>query len=117
MHRAFSARQQVSPADYGRPFRRFSSALRPRLHDLPVVLGWKNRDRSYRDLSPPRSFDPSASPFTRRQVAPPTRPILTAGSPPETPSSDWTNKSLCQPLEVTFFALEPRAHPLPQTQP
>jgi len=88
-----SARQPSSSDDYGLPFFRRAQALA----SVPVVLGPKDRDRPYRGLSPLRSFNPSASPFTRCRVTPTSRPILDA----------WSSS------EITAFASEPQTRLCP----
>jgi hypothetical protein len=62
---------------------------------VPVALDPRDRDRSYRELSPLRSFDPPANPFARSRVTPRPRPLLALG-----------------PLQrLTTFTSDPRTHP------
>jgi len=67
---------QHAPAEFPR---RLWTPFHPTEAVLPVVLDPRDRDRSYRELSPLRSFDPPTNPFTRSRVTPPPRPLLALG--------------------------------------
>lgn len=83
---------QHAPAEFPR---RLWVPFHPAEAELPVALDPRDRDRSYRELSPLRSFDPPANPFTRSRVTPPPRPLLALG-----------------PLQrLTTFTSDPRTHP------
>lgn len=75
--------------------RRLWAPFHPTEAVLPVALDPRDRDRSYRELSPLRSFDPPANPFSRSRVTPPPRPLLALG-----------------PLQrLTTFTSDPRTRP------
>jgi len=56
--------------------RRLWTPFPPAEANFPIALGQTDRDRSFRELSPLRSLDPSASPFAQCRVTPTPRSLL-----------------------------------------